>query len=141
MAAGSKKRISDDKVVIDSIVGDVVGKKAIVIDDEIATGGSIIELLNKLEEFGCQEASVCTTHGLFSGKAVERLQGHHMISEVVTTNTVPQNHEAFDKLEVRSVANLFAEAIRRTHDGKSVSKLFRGVDPQYAPPPVPGEGA
>lgn len=138
MAAGSKKRINDEKVVIDSIVGDVVGKKAIVIDDEIATGGSIIELLGKLEEFGCTEASVCTTHGLFSGKAVERLQGHHMISEVVTTNTVPQRHEGFDKLEVRSVARLFAEAIRRTHDGKSVSKLFRGVDPQYAPPPVPG---
>lgn len=134
MAAGSKKRIADDKVVIDSIVGDVAGKRAIVIDDEIATGGSIIELMNKLEEFGCTTASVTTTHGLFSGKAVGRLQGHPMISEVVTTNTVPQHHDGFDKLEVRSVGTLFAEAIRRTHDGKSVSKLFRGVDPQYAPP-------
>lgn len=135
MAAGSKKRVSDDKVVIDSIVGDVVGKKAIVIDDEIATGGSILELLDKLEEFGCQQASICTTHGLFSGKAVERLQGHHMITEVVTTNTVPQDHPDWTQLEVRSVGQLFSEAIRRTHDGKSVSKLFRGVDPQYAPPP------
>ncbi|GAB2477252.1 ribose-phosphate pyrophosphokinase [Luteococcus sediminum] len=135
MAAGSKKRVSDDKVVIDSIVGDVVGKKAIVIDDEIATGGSILELLDKLEEFGCQQASICTTHGLFSGKAVERLQGHHMITEVVTTNTVPQDHPGWTQLEVRSVGQLFSEAIRRTHAGKSVSKLFRGVDPQYAPPP------
>ncbi|MFZ2259859.1 ribose-phosphate pyrophosphokinase [Luteococcus japonicus] len=135
MAVGSKKRVADDKVVIDSIVGDVVGKKAIVIDDEVATGGSIIELLDKLEEFGCQQASICTTHGLFAGKAVDRLQGHHMITEVVTTNTVPQDHPDWTQLEVRSVAGLFAEAIRRTHDGKSVSKLFRGVDPQYAPPP------
>lgn len=135
MAVGSKKRVSDDKVVIDSIVGDVVGKKAIVIDDEIATGGSILELLDKLEEFGCQQASICTTHGLFNGKAVERMQGHHMITEVVTTNTVPQDHPDWTHLHVRSVAKLFAEAIRRTHDGKSVSKLFRDVDPQYAPPP------
>jgi len=135
MAAGSKKRLSDDTVVIDSIVGDVTGRKAIVIDDEIATGGSIIELLDKLEEYGCQQASICTTHGLFTGRAVERLQGHHMITEVVTTNTVPQDHPGWTQLEVRSVGTLFAEAIRRTHQGKSVSKLFRDVDPQYAPPP------
>ncbi|WP_420176258.1 ribose-phosphate diphosphokinase [Luteococcus sp. OSA5] len=134
VAAGSKKRLADDKVVIDSIVGDVVGRKAIVLDDEIATGGSIIELMDRLRDFGCVEASVATTHGLFAGKAVERLRQHPMITEVVTTNTVP-SPDNWPELEVRSVANLFAGAIRRTHDGKSVSKLFRGVDPSYAPPP------
>lgn len=50
MAAGSKRRLGDDRVVIDSIVGDVVGKRAIVLDDEIATGGSIVELMDKLAE-------------------------------------------------------------------------------------------
>ncbi|MGO4958483.1 ribose-phosphate diphosphokinase [Luteococcus sp. Sow4_B9] len=134
VAAGSKKRLGDDKVVIDSIVGDVVGRKAIVLDDEIATGGSIIELMDRLRDFGCIEASVATTHGLFAGKAVERLRQHPMIHEVVTTNTVP-SPEDWPELEVRSVAHLFAGAIRRTHEGKSVSKLFRGVDPSYAPPP------
>lgn len=136
VAAGSKKRLADDKVVIDSIVGDVMGKKAIVLDDEIATGGSIIELMTRLRDFGCTEASVATTHGLFSGKAVERLRQHEMISEVVTTNTVPSPQD-WPELEVRTVAPLFAEAIARTHQGKSVSKLFRGVDPKYAPPPGP----
>ena len=58
VAAGSKRRLSDDRVVIDDIVGDVRGKRAIVLDDEIATGGSIVELLDKLQELGCTGASV-----------------------------------------------------------------------------------
>ncbi|MBP8838562.1 MAG: ribose-phosphate diphosphokinase, partial [Dermatophilaceae bacterium] len=83
VAAGSKQRMADDKVVIDSIVGDVSGRRAIVLDDEIATGGSIVELLERLKDFGCLEASVACTHGLFTGKAVERLRDHPMITEVV----------------------------------------------------------
>ena len=73
---------------------------------------------------------------LFAGSAVERLRRHPMISEVVTTNTVPSPQD-WPELEVRTVAPLFAEAIARTHQGKSVSKLFRRVDPKYAPPPQP----
>ncbi|MGJ6979645.1 ribose-phosphate diphosphokinase [Aestuariimicrobium soli] len=136
VAAGSKRRVADDKVVIDSIVGDVAGKKAIVLDDEIATGGSIVELMDRLADFGATEASVACTHGLFAGKAVERLSNHPMITEVVTTNTVP-SPDNWDALEVRSVAPLFAGAIRRINEGRSISKLFRGVDPAYAPPPPP----
>ena len=89
VAAGSKQRLADDRVVIDAIVGDVDGKRAIVLDDEIATGGSIVELLDKLGELGCTGASVACTHGLFVGKAVDRLRDHPIISEVVTTDTVP----------------------------------------------------
>ncbi|HZK36293.1 MAG: ribose-phosphate pyrophosphokinase [Propionibacteriales bacterium] len=133
VAAGSKRRQADDKVVIDAIVGDVAGKKAIVLDDEIATGGSIIELMNKLEQEGCVEASVACTHGLFTGKAVERLRNHPSITEVVTTDTVPAP-EDWPELTVRSVAGLFAEAIARIHAGESVSSLFDGVDPAHAPP-------
>lgn len=133
VAAGSKQRQADDKVVIDTIVGDVAGKRAIVLDDEIATGGSIVELMNKLEELGVTEASVACTHGLFAGKAVERLRGHPMITEVVTTDTVPAPAE-WPELKVRTVAPLFAEAIARIHAGESVSSLFDGVDPTHAPP-------
>jgi len=136
VAAGSKRRVSDDKVVIDSIVGDVMGRRAIVLDDEIATGGSIVELMERLKDFGCVEASVACTHGLFAGKAVERLRQHPMISEVVTTDTVPAPGN-WPELEVRSVAGLFAEAIGRIHKGQSVSRLFTEVDPTYAPPPGP----
>jgi ribose-phosphate pyrophosphokinase len=104
-----------------------------VLDDEIATGGSIIEVLDRLKDFGCVEASVACTHGLFTGRAVERLRDHPMITEVVTTDTVPPPH-GWPELQVRSVAELFAEAIARIHAGKSISKLFDGVDPTHGPP-------
>ena len=133
VAAGSKRRLGDDRVVIDSIVGDVEGKRAIVLDDEIATGGSIVELLDRLADRGVTEAAVACTHGLFAGRAVERLRGHPMISEVVTTDTVPAPAD-WPELKVRSVAGLFAEAIKRIHEGESVSSLFDGVDPTHAPP-------
>ncbi len=136
VAAGSKQRLADDKVVIDSIVGDVAGKRAIVLDDEIATGGSIVEIVNRLADFGCVEASVACTHGLFTGSAVERLTSNPHITEVVATNTVP-HPTGFPGLTQLSVAGLFAEAISRIHHGRSVSRLFNNVDPSYAPPPQP----
>jgi len=133
VAAGSKQRLADDTVVIDAIVGDVAGKRAIVLDDEIATGGSIVELIDRLVEHGCPEVSVACTHGLFSGGAVERLRDLVPVKEFVTTDTVPSPQD-WPELQVRSVATLFAEAIRRSHLGESVSSLFDGVDPAYAPP-------
>jgi ribose-phosphate pyrophosphokinase len=133
VAAGSKRRLGDDRVVIDSIVGDVEGRRAIILDDEIATGGSIVELLDRLADRGVTRAAVACTHGLFAGRAVERLRHHPMVSEVVTTDTVPAP-AGWPELKVRSVAGLFAEAIKRIHEGESVSSLFDGVDPTHAPP-------
>jgi ribose-phosphate pyrophosphokinase len=133
VAAGSKQRLDGDTVVIDSIVGDVAGKRAIVLDDEIVTGGSIVELLDRLGALGCTSAAIACTHGLFAGKAVERLRSHPSVSEVVTTDTVPEPR-GFPELQVRSVSRLFAEAISRIHAGESVSSLFDGVDPTHAPP-------
>ena len=133
VAAGSKQRLADDRVVIDAIVGDVAGKRAIILDDEIATGGSIIELLDRLKDLGCTQAAVACTHGLFAGKAVERLRSHPSITEVISTDTVPRP-DGFPELQVSSVAGLFAEAIKRIHGGESVSSLFDGVDPTHAPP-------
>jgi ribose-phosphate pyrophosphokinase len=134
VAAGSKQRFADDRVVIEAIVGDVAGRRAIVLDDEIATGSSIVQLIEKLQEEGCPQISVACTHGLFTGSAVERLRHHPAITEVVTTDTVPPPMDAWPELQVRSVAALFAEAIHRSHIGESVSSLFDGVDPTYAPP-------
>ncbi len=133
VAAGSKQRLADDRVVIDSIVGDVAGKPAIILDDEIATGGSMIELLDQLARRGCPGAAVACTHGLFAGSAVDRLRAHPLVTEVVTTDTVPSPKD-WPQLQVRSVAQLFAEAIARIHAGESVSSLFDGVDPTHAPP-------
>ncbi|HRB99649.1 MAG TPA: ribose-phosphate pyrophosphokinase, partial [Dermatophilaceae bacterium] len=70
------------------------------------------------------------------GKAVERLRDHPMITEVVTTDTVPPPRD-WPELCTLSVSALFAEAISRIHAGKSISKLFAGVDPTHAPPPQP----
>jgi ribose-phosphate pyrophosphokinase len=133
VAAGSKQRLADDRVVVEAIVGDVAGKRAIVLDDEIATGGSIVELLDRLAVEGCHQAAVACTHGLFTGKAQQRLTEHRAVTEVVTTDTVPPPR-SWPDLRVRSVAGLFAEAIGRIHEGTSVSSLFDGVDPTLGPP-------
>jgi ribose-phosphate pyrophosphokinase len=129
VGAGSKQRLSDDRVVIDAIVGDVDGQHVIVIDDEIANGGTIIEMLEKLRQRRVKRIAVACTHGLFTGKAVARLRAQPDIDEIVTTDTVPI---PFDKrlpnIKILSVAPLLAEAIRRIHDGESVSSLFDAAE-------------
>ena len=125
VAAGSKQRLSDDRVVIDAIVGDVDGKNVIVIDDEIANGGTIIEVLQKLRERQVKRIAVVCTHGLFTGKAIERLRAQTDVDEIVTTDTVPiPDDKRLPNMTILSVAPLLAEAIRRIHLGKSVSRLF-----------------
>jgi ribose-phosphate pyrophosphokinase len=125
VAAGSKRRIDDETVVIDAIVGEVEGRDAIVLDDEISTGGTIFELLRRLRERRVGEVSIACTHGLFGGRAIERLAKETGIREVVRTDTVPLAAEpALPNLHTCSIAPLFAEAIRRTHYGESISSLF-----------------
>lgn len=125
VAAGSKQRLSDEKVVIEAIVGDVDGKNAIVLDDEIANGGTIIEIIERLREHNVGHISVACTHGLFTGNALERLNAQPDIVEIVTTNTVPIPPEKRPpNMTVLSVAPLIAETIRRIHNGESVSSLF-----------------
>ncbi|HHU40505.1 MAG TPA: ribose-phosphate pyrophosphokinase [Propionibacterium sp.] len=123
VAAGSKRRLADDTVVIDAIVGDVQGKDCIILDDEIATGGSIMTLIDCVRGYDAQRISVVCTHGLFTGRAVETFNARTDIDKVVTTNTVPQG-KPIDGLVTLSVAPLFAEAVRRIHLGESVSTLF-----------------
>ena len=130
VAAGNKKRISDTEVVIDTVVGDVDGKRAIVLDDEVATGGSIMELLERLRERGVTQVSLACTHGLFTGSAAERFNAQPDVVEVVTTDTIPRRHEDMPRLQVLSIAPLLGEAIRRIHLGESVSSLF--TSPEWA---------
>ncbi len=129
VAAGSKQRLSDDQVVIDAIVGDVDGKNVIVIDDEIANGGTVVEVLQKLRERHVKRIIVACTHGLFTGKAISRLQAQSDIEEIVTTDTVPiAPAKRLPNMKILSVAPLLAEAIRRIHVGESVSGLFDVAD-------------
>lgn len=127
MAAGSKRRQADDKVVIDAIVGKVGGKDVIILDDEIATAGSVVELIEAVRRYHVNSISVATTHGLFTGKAIERLNAQPDIIEIVATNTVPAP-AGLNRLTVTSVAPLFAEAVRRINCGESVSGLFSDED-------------
>lgn len=125
LAAGSKRRVSDDKVVVDTIVGDVAGKDAIVIDDEISTAGTIVEILDKLREQGAKSLSVATTHGVLCGPAIDRLRAQRDLVEIVTTDTVPVPREKrLPNMTVLSIAPLLAEAIRRIHHGESISSMF-----------------
>lgn len=125
MAAASKQRISDDQVRVESIVGDVDGKDVIIMDDEIATGGTIIEVLHHLRARQVGRVAIACTHGVFTGLALDRLRAVPDIAEIVTTNTVPLHPEQrLPNLHTLSIAPLLAEAIRRIHDGESVSSLF-----------------
>lgn len=125
VAAGAKQRFSDDKVTISAVIGDVSGRDVIVLDDEIAKGSTVVELLDRLREQGVDSIRVACTHGLFAGGALARIGGQDDVAEIVCTNSVPIR-ERHDKLRVLSIAPALAEAMRRIHDGESVSALFDG---------------
>ena len=126
VAAGAKQRFADDRVVISAVIGDVEGKDVIVLDDEIAKGSTVIELIQRLREREARSIRVACAHGLFSGDAVQRLSDHPDVLEIVCTNTVPiAPDKRGPKLKVLSVAPALAEAIRRIHNGESVSALFQ----------------
>ncbi|WP_240229656.1 ribose-phosphate diphosphokinase [Devosia lacusdianchii] len=125
VAAGAKERLSDTKVVISAIIGDVRDRDVIVLDDEIASGGSILELLHHLRAHKARSIRIACTHGIFSGSATQRLAAEPDVLEIVCTNTVPiPAAKQVPKLTVLSVAPALAEAMRRINSGESVSTLF-----------------
>jgi ribose-phosphate pyrophosphokinase len=125
VAAGNKRRIDDNRVVIDGIVGDVHHETAIVTDDEVATGSSVFEMLNILRREGVRHALVVCTHGVFTKGAIERLYDQPLVDEIIATDTMPIDLDHYsDKVTIVSVAPLLAEAIRRINNDESVSELF-----------------
>jgi ribose-phosphate pyrophosphokinase len=123
VAAGAKQRFSDDKVTISAVIGEVAGRDVIILDDEIAKGTTVLELLDKLREQGVGTIRVACTHGLFAEGALDRIGGQPDVLEIVCTNSVPVRHQT-PKLRVLSIAPALAEAMRRIHLGESVSALF-----------------
>ena len=122
VAAGAKERISDTEVRIAAIIGDVAGRDVIVLDDEIARGTTVFELLDRLREQEVPSVAVACTHGLFTDGALDKLAAAD-VTEIVCTNSVPVPAD-HPKLHVLSVAPALAEAISRIHGGESVSALF-----------------
>ncbi len=125
VAAGAKQRFPDDRVQISAVIGDVVDRDVIVLDDEIAKGSTMIELIDHLRDLKVRSIRLACTHGLFASDALRRLSEQEGVLEIVCTNTVPiPADKRVPKLRVLSVAPALAEAMRRIHNGESVSALF-----------------
>jgi len=106
------------------IIGSVEGRHALIVDDEIDTAGSLTQAVHVVQEHGARDIYCCATHGIFSGPAIERLKTAP-IREIVVTDTVPLSEKKhLPNIKVLSVAELFAGAIDRIHDGRSVTELF-----------------
>ena len=134
MARGFAKRFDADLIIIDkrrpapnvaevmNIIGEPEGKDIILVDDLIDTGGTFANAAAALKAAGARRVYGACTHPVLSGKAIERIN-ESPLEYLLVTDTIPLKRES-KKIKVKSVAKVFAEAVRRTHDGKSISSLF-----------------
>jgi ribose-phosphate pyrophosphokinase len=126
IAIVDKRRSGDDeKPIATNLIGDVEGKKALIIDDEIASGGTMVEAARFLLERGAVGIDAAVVHPVLSGHAVQRLEESSIGSLTVTDSVPIPDEKRIERLEVVSVAPLLASAIRAIHQGESVSSLFR----------------
>lgn len=125
MAMVDKRRSAPNKSEVMNVIGDVSGRHAVLIDDIIDTGGTMVNAAHALLKNGAASASAICTHGVLSGSAIERINESEL-AEVIATDTIPLDEKAkrCPKLKVLSVATLLGEAIRRIHSADSVSSLF-----------------
>lgn len=119
-----KRRPKANVSEVMNIIGDIEGKDAILVDDMIDTAGSITKAAEVLKERGAKRVFACCTHPVLSGPAIERIE-NSPLEKVLVTDTIPLSEEKqIDKIEVVSVASIFAEAIKRIYENESVSGLF-----------------
>jgi len=126
LAIVEKRRVvgNQDQTEVMNVIGEVAGKTAVIIDDEIDTAGSLMEAVQALEDEGAGSIYACATHGVFSGAALDRIETSS-IAQVIVTDTIPLPPQANrDRITVLSIAPLFGEAIKRIHRGESVGALF-----------------
>jgi ribose-phosphate pyrophosphokinase len=125
LAIIEKRRIGNlDRAELMNVIGDVRGKRAIIVDDEIDTAGTLVETYRALEREGVTEMYACATHGVMSDPAIERIR-ETTLREVVITDSVPlAAAKRIPQITVLSVAPLIGEAIKRIHRGESVGALF-----------------
>lgn len=124
MAFVDKRRTGDDEQAKPvAVIGDVVGKTALLVDDEIATGGTIFAATEFLLARGCRRVIAAVVHPVLSGRAMQRLEAS-ALEKLIITNTIPVPNHHSKKIVTLSVAPLLATAITRIHDGRSVSELF-----------------
>ena len=124
LALVEKRRVAVDTEAL-TLVGDVEGCDAIIVDDEVDTGGSIANAVEVVREHGARDVYLCFVHAVFSPPAVERLRSLQ-IKEIVTTNSIPiLPQKRLPNLTVLSVASLLGEVISRVHEGCSVGEMFK----------------
>ena len=125
-----KRRPRPDVNEVSEVVGDLAGKTAIIVDDMISTGGTLVKAAEAVLERGATSVITCATHGIFADNAARKLV-ESKISEVVVTNTIPVPESIRDtKIKVLSVASLLADAIRRIGQNRSISELYEEQDRQ-----------
>jgi ribose-phosphate pyrophosphokinase len=126
IAIVDKRRYGDDEdAKAINLIGDVEGKVALIIDDEVASGGTLMEATRFVLERGAVAVEACAVHAVLSGRAVERIEASPL-RQLVVTDTIPlPTPKRIEKIHIQSVGRLFADAIKAIHDGSSVSRLFR----------------
>lgn len=125
LAIIDKRRPAPNRAEAMHVVGDVQGKTAIIVDDMVDTAGTLTEAATALKAHGAREIHACCAHAVLSGPAVDRITESEIKTLVVTnTNPLSETAKRCDKIRVRSVSKLLAEAIHRSHTGSSVSSLF-----------------
>lgn len=125
MAIIDKRRDADDEdPTAVAVIGDIQGKRCILVDDEVASGGTLLKATELLLERGARQVTGVATHAVLSGRATQRI-AQSPIAEVIVSDSIPvPPHKQLDKLKILSVDKLLADAIRSIHDGTSVSALF-----------------
>lgn len=125
LAIVDKRRHSDTEAEAMHIMGDVEGKNVIIVDDMVATAGSLVEAAGALKKNGAKDIYAAVTHPVLCGPAIERLKAATMIKQLVVTDTIPLSDEKkLDKIVQLSVASLLGEAINRIHNEETISALF-----------------
>ena len=124
LAIVAKQRLAGDKVESFSVVGDVAGKDVIMVDDMTTTCGTLCSAAKLLKEHGAASIRAAVTHGTVTPKGAERLKESD-IKELVVTDTVPLNIDPGVPITVLTVSELLGEAVKRIHNGQSVSSLFK----------------
>jgi len=124
-----------------NVIGEVRGKRAIIVDDEIDTAGTLMETVRALDREGVDEIYACATHGVLSDPATDRIRDSAKLLEVVMTDSVPlPPAKRLAKVTTLSVAPLIGEAIKRIHRGESVGALFSSELPLVQEMTFWGEG-
>lgn len=125
LAVIDKRRTGPNEAEIMNIVGEVKGRKVIIVDDIVDTAGTLCKAAEALKNKGALEVYACCTHAVLSGKAVERIE-NSCIDEIFVTDSIPamDKIKGCNKIKILSVAGLLGEAIKRIHNNESVSSLF-----------------